>query len=512
MKHLFLLASIFFTGGTGLILQLLLGVVATSILGSSVFMIGFVTTLFILGLGLGSVSQSVMNDDNLIMKFLTVEILLSLIGSFSVIMLTWSYSNNPDVFMIELTFGVMMIAFLCGFEIPIILRLMEKLNVEIRYSSGMVFFADFIGAAFGGLIWLFWLLGSVPLVNVAFLVLVPNLVIALIAALVYTEKLNPIPIIVCFATFLLMLFGYANFEKWQIDIDQKLYDSPIQENITSQYQKIVLTSNPNINQSGVKGDVRLFLNGGLQFSSIDTDVYHENLVHPIMSKHDNPKSVLVLGGGDGLAVREILKYDSVERIDLVDLDPMMTNFASTNKLMIELNDSSLTNNKVHVHHNDGLNWMRNVSKQFDIIIVDLPDPKNLDLNKLYSKEFYQQIKHHLNPNGLYVVQSTSPFHAEPVFLQIGNTLKSAGLKVIPYWDNVPSFGQWGWWHGCNCENMQLESNNFEVETTYLTPNKFNANLVFSKRLETLIDSNNLGVNTIMNPRTFALYDQQWSVY
>ncbi|MEP6904321.1 MAG: polyamine aminopropyltransferase, partial [Actinomycetota bacterium] len=207
---------------------------------------------------------------------------------------------------------------------------------------------------------------------------------------------------------------------------------------SSSYQRIVVTKG--------KTGYALFLNGNLQFNSFDEYRYHEALVHPPMAAFGaNPKRILVLGGGDGLALREILKYPSVESIQLVDLDPAMTRISKKVPALGELNQHSFENPKVTVTNADAFVWLDSTTAEpFDVAIVDFPDPNNFALGKLYTTRFYNLLKRKLKPDSAVVVQTTSPLMARKSFWCIIKTLEAAGFTVKPYQTTVPSFGIWGY--------------------------------------------------------------------
>jgi len=190
-------------------------------------------------------------------------------------------------------------------------------------------------------------------------------------------------------------------------------------------------------------DLRLFLNGHLQFSSRDEHRYHEALVHPALASHPRPRQVLVLGGGDGLAVREILKYPAVERVTLVDLDPEMTRLFADHALLTAVNAGALRDPRVQVVNADAFVWLAEARERFDVVVVDFPDPHNFSLGKLYSRTFYRVLRARLAPGGLAVLQATSPMFARRSFWCIVETVRSAGLAARPYHAYVPSFGEWG---------------------------------------------------------------------
>jgi len=226
------------------------------------------------------------------------------------------------------------------------------------------------------------------------------------------------------------------------------------------YQKIVVTS--------AGGDTRLFLNGNLQFSSQDEYRYHESLVHIPLGLARKRNNILVLGGGDGLAVREILKYDDVEKITVVDLDKRVTEMAEGNRLISHLNKDSLRNQRVDIVNDDAFKYLRESKKVFDVIIADLPDPNNVSLAKLYSREFYKLVGKRLTPDGIFNTQSTSPFYSKEAFWCIRESVKAAGWRnVYPYHLNIPSFGEWGF---MLASKKKIDFNLFslDVATRYLT--------------------------------------------
>jgi spermidine synthase len=169
-----------------------------------------------------------------------------------------------------------------------------------------------------------------------------------------------------------------------------------------------------------------------------------------MSLVPTPQRVLLLGAGDGLAAREVLKYTSVERVDLVDLDPEMTRLFSKLPMLIQLNQGSLNDRRVHIFNEDAQKFLERHQDRYQVIIIDLPDPNNESLSKLYTRSFYRLVAQHLTSNGVMVSQATSPFYSTDAFWCIANTMASATVsragsrvQVLPYHASVPSFGEWG---------------------------------------------------------------------
>jgi spermidine synthase len=241
--------------------------------------------------------------------------------------------------------------------------------------------------------------------------------------------------ILCVLVLAALCSGMGFADRISAAADESLYADQVIFSRNTRYQRIVLTR--------WKDDIRLFLSAHLQFSSRDEYRYHEGLVHPGLAAVPGAKSVLVLGGGDGLAVREILKYASVERITLVDLDPEMTGLFRTHPVLTTLNGNSLNAPRVHIINADAFPWLDSNNDMFDFAVVDFPDPTNFSLGKLYTTAFYRLLSRHVAAGGLLVVQSTSPLFAPQSYWSIVETLKTAGLYTYPYHVYVPSFGEWG---------------------------------------------------------------------
>jgi len=229
--------------------------------------------------------------------------------------------------------------------------------------------------------------------------------------------------------------GFVNGLNFTRLFEKYMYQDEIILARQSPYQRIVMTK--------WKDDTRLFLNGNLQFSTVDEFRYHEPLIHVPFSLCPNHERILILGGGDGLALREIWKYPGIKAVDMVDLDPKMTTLGRDNALFQRLNKSSMQDPRLTIYNEDAWNFVATGTEKYSLIFVDLPDPNDPGLGKLYSREFYQYLQKRLTPDGVVVTQSTSPFFAREVFWCIHHTLEDVFPTVVPYTAYVPSFGQWG---------------------------------------------------------------------
>jgi len=222
------------------------------------------------------------------------------------------------------------------------------------------------------------------------------------------------------------------------ELQARLFSDPVVYREVSPYQRLAVTHR--------SGDTRLFINGALQFSTVDEYRYHEALVHPAMTAVDRPARVLVLGGGDGMAVREVLRHPSVETVVLVDLDPAMTRIFRERPELSVLNEGALLDPRVQVVNADAFTWLGEELRSaapFDVAVVDFPDPNNYGLGKLYTARFYRMLSEVLADHGVASVQSTSPMYSPSAYWCIVRTVDHAGFTARPYHAYIPSFGEWG---------------------------------------------------------------------
>jgi len=270
------------------------------------------------------------------------------------------------------------------------------------------------------------------------------------------------------------------------------------------YQRILVTRTSN--------GFQLHLNGHLQFNSVDEYRYHESLVHPAFSAVKNPRRVLVLGGGDGLAVREILRYPSIESVWLVDLDSKMTTLSERFEPLDRLNQQALRDRRVTIVNEDAFLWVgrtqEKVSK-FDAAIIDFPDPGSFAIGKLYTSRFYRMLQNQLDDNAVIAVQCTSPLVAPRSYWCIVRTLESVGNHVRPYHTPVPSFGEWGFVLASKKElPEQLElSSAIQGSLRYLTDETLNNLFTLPADLKVVETE----INQLNNQALVHYYDQEWNL-
>jgi spermidine synthase len=436
-----LLFATFVCAACGLVYELALVAQGSYLLGDSITQASVVLATMVFAMGIGSLSAKPLQHRPLL-AFAVIEALLALFGGLSVLGLhaafTWLDLYWPALIGIALVVGA-----LIGAEIPLLMTLLQRIRRQDAGSATAdLFAADYIGALIGGLAFPFLLLPLLGQTRGALLVGMVNAVAGAAVAL-FLFKVTVGRRLALAAGTLVVLgvlgFAFAQSEAFLRYARDELYDDPVVYSETTQYQEIVLTESSPV----VPGptDMRLFLNGDLQFSSIDEYRYHESLVHPALAgKRDR---VLVLGGGDGLAMREVVKYPDVRAAVEVELDPSVLRLARENDRISALNENSLADPRVEVVTADAFTWLRDTRDRFDAVIIDMPDPDSTATAKLYSEEFYSLAKRVLNPGGRMVVQAGSPYFAPKTFDCIDATVQAAGLTTTPYHVNVPSFGDWG---------------------------------------------------------------------
>jgi spermidine synthase len=545
-----LAVSMFLTGGCGLVAQYILSTVSTYILGNSIEQFSVVIALMLLMMGIAGAVQSLISDHRLVEKFVVVEVLIALFSGFAPVALYAAYARMSDHFVVAQVLLVLIVGFLIGIEIPLAIRINERYAPSLKGNIASIWSLDYVGSFVGALVWAFFLIRTLPIDRIGFVVAFFNLGVAGLTLLYFAwigRSAWRLPGLGLAMAGIALAFGLRSAPAWTDGIERSLYDDPIIHAETSPYQRIVVTENRRL------GETRLYLNGNLQFSSLDEPIYHEHLVHPAMHLAARRSHVLILGGGDGLAVREVRKYPDVRRITLVDLDPAMVRLARDHTVFRQLNENAFADARISVVPPSGVTpsglrrpvmqaegeakpgqrppmrqvaevdvvtvdadrFLAGVTEPADVLIVDLPDPNSIELAKLYSREFYRKARRALSRDGVMVVQSTSPYHARETFLCIRRTIAAAGFGTLPTHDNVPSFGDWGWilaapahdeaWLRRGLERIAK----LEVPTRYLTPDLLRRAPIFGRDgLKSSYDD----VSTLVRPIVLDRYlNEGWKV-
>ncbi len=434
MYRALIFSTVFLLATCALVYQLLAGAVASYVLGDSITQFSLVVGAFLSAMGLGAYASKYIEPPG--RGFIDASLSAAVIGGTSCELLLISFSRSA-FFRPILYFTVFATGALVGIAMPLLLRVLRR-HIGLKELAAKALAVDYAGAVVGSLA--FSLL-AVPKLGLARTGLLFGIMQAT-AALVAIDGLGPsvgppkwlrVKAICTIGALLTLFFVSPRLSPMAEDA---MFPDPVVYAHKSVYQRIVLTSG--------RGSLQLFLDGNLQFASTDEHRYHEALVHPALLYARSRRHVLVLGGGDGLAVREILRHRDVERITLVDLDPAMTQMARGFEPVRRLNENSLANPKVTVINDDAMVWLTQGTVMFDAVIVDFPDPNHFSLGKLYTTRFYTLLKQRLAPGATLVVQSTSPLMARQSFWCVAHTLEAAGFHTRPYHAAVPSFGEWGY--------------------------------------------------------------------
>jgi spermidine synthase len=438
-----LLASVFIVSACGLVYELAAGALASYLLGDSVLQFSTIIGTYLFAMGVGSYLSRFF-EHQLPAHFLRIELLVALIGGALPALLFIANAELPGAFRWLLYGLVLMVGTLVGLEIPLVMRILKK-NVALKDLVSQVLTFDYLGALAVSLAFPLVLVPQLGLIRTGLLFGLMNAAVAVWALWLFRDELRQFRAhaLACFVTLAALAAGMAGADHITTWAEDKLYQDRVVLAQTTPYQRIVLTHGPGEGRAGY----RLFLNGNLQFAQRDEYRYHEALVHPVMAAYSAtggaPKKVAVLGGGDGMAVREILKYPGVESVTLVELDPAMTALFSSQPMLTQLNASALQSTKVKVVNADAFTWLEGNADVFDVIVVDFPDPTNFNIGKLYTNSFYALLDKHLAASGYAVIQTTSPLVARQSFWTVVTTIESAGLRATPYHAHVPSFGEWG---------------------------------------------------------------------
>lgn len=537
----------FLLGACGLAYEYTISKIAADLLGNSVQQWATIIATMLFAMGLGAEWQRKIATRDISDRLISSQVALALVGGFGPILLVYSFSLLADYYILVQYGLALVVGTLIGFEIPLIMRVNEDRDPEMKTNLAKVLKMDYVGALVGALVWTFIFVRYLSVSRISFILGLISIASAWLIFKLYRDKVRKPRrrLLEMGGAVILLLVGLAYSKPLMLHAEQFLYRDRIVFTATTPYQHIVLT------ESGSE-TISCYINGHLQFKEEDEYIYHENLVHPVMLLAGSPNRVLILGGGDGLAVREVLKYDCVEEIVLVDIDPQMTDLAKTQPHLVRLNQGAFNDRRVLRKAADGVHpsesytlktqnkrsrvfseelhevaqlkvvnldasvFLQQTEGTFDVVILDFPDPSSPDLAKLYSRPFYESLKASLHPTSLVVQQSGSPFHAKEAFLCIGRTMKASGFSVLPYHDNVPSFGEWGWWLAKLEETgsgdlladrlMKLQLESLEVDTAYLTIPLIKSSLHFGRFQ---LDTENSDYTSLTENRVYHYYLQAW---
>ena len=513
-KNSFVLkAAIFATGFAGIVAEYILSTLATYFIGNSIFQWTMIVSLMLFCMGLGS-RLSKLITSNLIRNFLILEACLSILVAFSSV-LVYTLAAVSQYYGIVIYSLSMVIGLLIGLEIPLVVRINKEYE-DLKSNISSILEKDYYGSLVGGVFFAFIGLPILGLSYTPFVLGIINFLVAIIVLYRFKDKIKSTQLLrlksglaIVFTVLITGIIFTQPIIQWG---EQKKYKDKVVYSEQTKYQQIVLTE--------WKNDHWLYLNGNLQFCSIDEKMYHEPLVHPIMQLHPNAQRILILGGGDGCAVRELLKYPSVEKIDMVDLDPKMTDLGTDHPVLIDINQGSMHSEKLNIYNKDAyIHLEQNTTDFYDVIIADLPDPRNIELGRLYSHEFYSICYRKLRKNGLIITQAGSPYFATDAYNCIDITMQSAGFTTTKLHNQIISMGEWGWILGTKNSNIssdRLKEKLREIQFKNVQTNWINQEamqLITSFGKDFFKSNDSIKVNKVHNPVLYKYYLKgNWDIY
>ncbi|AAC07337.1 polyamine aminopropyltransferase [Aquifex aeolicus] len=478
---------IFFTGFAGIVAEYSLATLATYLLGNAVLQWSVVISIFLLSMGLGSHASRYIPDDKTPLAFVLAELFLSLLVPFSV-PIAYHFANN-FLHLQTVIYGLsFVIGSLIGLEIPLAVRI-NNMYEELKVNISSVLEKDYLGSVPAGLLYAYLFLPKLGLPLTAILAGFFNLISAFLLVKVLKPK-KFLKFLAIFTFFLLATYAVGH-KRITLYEEQKFYGEEIIHFEQTPYQKIVLTR--------FGKHYSLYLDGHLQFSTLDEKRYHETLVHVPASFLKRYEKALILGGGDGLALRELRKYPFGE-IHLVDLDPKMIEFSKKNLVMRKINENSFYDTRLKVFSEDAFNFVKKTKEKYDFVIVDLIDPRTPSSARVYSLEFYMSLKNKLKEDGIFITQAGDTFYKREVFCSILKTIKKAGFYAYPLVVYIPTFGEWGMVIGSK-EPLNFENFELKEKTEFLNRERALAFYTLGKSLE----CPNVEVNTLLKPVLIYYY-------
>lgn len=439
---IFLLAAVFVIAVCGLVYELVAASLSSYLLGGSVTQFSIVIGVFLSAMGLGSYLTRFVGK-GLSDAFIGIQIGIGLSGGLSAGILLFTFALLP-AYLPVLVSVLTITGTLVGMEIPILIRILRS-QEALRLTVSNVLALDYLGALLASCAFPLLFVPYLGMLRTSFLFGMVNVAVAAVGIRVMSHMLAKKRLLRISAagSGIILAAGFVGSGAFTSFAENILYQDSIILARQTPYQRIVVTR--------WRDDVRMFIDGGLQFSSVDEHRYHESLVHPALSALPGAQRALILGGGDGMAAREVLKHSRIQTVDLVDLDAEIVRLFQERPALAALSNNALSNPRVRIHIQDAGKFLEESGEFWDVIFLDLPDPNNLSLARLYTKSFYKLVSQHLNAGGIAVTQATSPFYAPEAFWCVAKTWQETAIgpegrdkfHVYPYHVYVPSFGDWG---------------------------------------------------------------------
>lgn len=502
--------ALFATGCSGIVAEFVLSTLATYLMGNATFQWTMIMSIMLFAMGVGS-AYSQYFKHRLLDIFVLVEFTLSSLCSLSAVLCFGlsPHLESREIVIYPLAFGI---GFLIGLEIPLVTRLNSEYEA-LRTNISKVLEMDYFGSLIGGVLFAFVFLPVLGFIYTPVLLGAINFLVASwLLGRFFDLTTYRKTLVTAFVTVLVLMGSALWFANDIVQFsEQKKYKDTIIYAVQTKFQKIVMTR--------WKKDYWLFINGQEQFSTYDEEKYHEPIVHPAMAITPDHDNILILGGGDGLAAREVLKYPDVGSLTLVDLDPVMTDLATHHPVLTKINDKAFSNEKVTILNMDGTSFLEKTQRLFNVIIIDLPDPDSMDLMHLYSDDFYRTVKAHLTRGGVMITQASSPFFARKAFLCIDKTIQSAGFTTLPMHNSIPTLGQWGWILAV--DNTLISADTLKKMACQLTFDTIYTRFINQEAMISMVHFGkgvfdtkaDIRINTSRQPLLYRYYHQgTWGIY
>jgi spermidine synthase len=493
-----LVVSVFFVASCGLAYELIAGALSSYLLGDSVLQFSTVIGCYLFAMGVGAHGSRYVRDADLLTRFVDIELAIGLFGGVAAALLFLTFAWVAAPFRAVLYVLVFVIGALVGMEIPLVMRILHARQAQFADLISRVLTFDYLGALAVALLFPLLLAPHLGLTRTGFLFGLVNVAVAFWTIHSFGGEIAHAPqrILRAAVVFVVLGAGFLASERLVYWSERGLFGDEIVHALTTPYQRLVITR--------WKDDLRLYINGNLQFSSRDEHRYHEALVHPAMQSAPWARSVLILGGGDGLALREVLRYDNVKQVTLVDLDPEVTRLFSSSEPLVALNRGSFHDPRVRLINADAARWIEDSTDSYDVAFVDFPDPSTFALGKLYSVPFYSMLRKRVASHGWVVVQATSPYFAPHAYWSIEATLRESGYQTYPYHTYVPSFGEWGF-------ILASSEGSFTPPEQYRLPMRYLNRQVTQEMFEFPPDMRRIAVeaNHLNNQALVRYFDEDW---
>jgi len=502
--------SIFCTGITGITAEYIMATLASWCLGDTVTQWTLTISLMLFAMGIGS-QLSRTYEKNLFDTFIYIEFTLALLVSASTIAIYTLFGITA-----HLAFFIYLLAFLIGLLVGLELPLAARINAEhenLKTNLSTMLSRDYFGALVGGIFFAFVALPHIGLPRSAAIVGTINCAAALMLGIHSFAQLRRRKTFIIFGGVVVavIITAFTLGDALVLFSEQRRYRDKIVFSTTTRYQKIVITQ--------FQRHHWLYLDGNLQFATIDEHRYHEPLVHPAMLLAPQTTAVLLLGGGDGLAAREILRHKNLQKLTVVDIDPQMTALAHHHPLMVNINRAAFHNPKVNIINTDAFTFLHSTSQRYDVIIADFPDPRSADLARLYSRQFFLSVFRSLHHNGVFITQAGSPLFARRAFLAVLKTIRTL-YPALPLHTSIASMGDRGW--VLALKNPQLDAAQLHARLASLDFTHLPLHFLDRHTLNTMLggqgkhfyaDYDDIQINNLTDLSLYRYYRQgQWELY